>query len=838
MLNPPIVESKTHAQTDKTKIYISFLMNRSVGMADFDSMQLLLKSVQSNVTLLTATCQQSSLVLKNGNYQATFEIPSKDQSIFKIGQHYKAQIAYKKGNDLGFYSTVTTFKFTSKPNVSIEKLKLDDINTHFYDYSGVYENSDTSEKAYSYEFNLYDSSNKLVATSGEQLHNASLDTDIRKSIDKWTTRYGLDQNKTYSIVYKVKTVNGIECSSPAYTLIDNWTVTSNLFKYCKFVATNIPDSACVELSFQPKDSSGESSRKFISGQFVLLRSSNEDNFASWYELTRFTLSSHDTGEIYKICRDYCVSQGVVYKYAVQAYNNTGLYSTREETKEILIDFEDMFLSDGERQLRIRFNPKISSFKTTLLETKMDTIGGKYPFFFRNGNVGYKEFPISGLISMLMDESEEFITGIQIEQPKRTSTPADENLSFDLPTSLTGENFRREREFKMAVLDWLNNGKPKYFRSPGEGSYIVRLMNVQLSPNDTLSRMLHTFSCNAYEIADHTFENLRKYGMMMDEVLETRDLKFYNIDLTKLKVATDLTACLATVHASPGTVFLYQLQNDRDTYVETSVGKTGVFIFPSEVLLSNPLIAIKAPEGKTWPTGAKLTYAQYINRDSESFSQLYSVNSIDRIAQWIGTNENEIPKHLDSQQVLQSIGLIYYLNISKRHIQQDVTSVRWNTLKQEYEFKIGSVDYSPGNDEIIYFNKEYYDGCTKQKITGAIDFRCRLREGEQFIDFTGTNIGVGAGTLSDCESVTDVGGRLVLTNVKNVNDLYLGNGLFVDIAYQELNKTYTIEMTLGHPVQVAKEKWKKSNRGSDYIAYYNLLVEYVKQQEGDLIIDAL
>jgi hypothetical protein len=74
----------------------------------------------------------------------------------------------------------------------------------------------------------------------------------------------------------------------------------------------------------------------------------------------------------------------------------------------------MFLSDGERQLRIRFNPKISSFKTTLLETKMDTIGGKYPFFFRNGNVGYKEFPISGLISMLMDESEEFITGIQIE----------------------------------------------------------------------------------------------------------------------------------------------------------------------------------------------------------------------------------------------------------------------------------------------------------------------------------------------------------------------------------------------------------------------------------------
>jgi hypothetical protein len=69
-------------------------------------------------------------------------------------------------------------------------------------------------------------------------------------------------------------------------------------------------------------------------------------------------------------------------------------------------------------------------------------------------------------------------------------------------------------------------------------------------------MLHTFSCTAYEIADHNFENLRKYGMMMEESLETRDLKFYNIDLTKLNMATDLTACLATVHASPGTTFLY------------------------------------------------------------------------------------------------------------------------------------------------------------------------------------------------------------------------------------------------------------------------------------------
>ena len=69
------------------------------------------------------------------------------------------------------------------------------------------------------------------------------------------------------------------------------------------------------------------------------------------------------------------------------------YESDVNVKEnyIKADFEDMFLFDGERQLRIRFNPKVSTFKNDILEQKVDTIGSKYPFFFRNGNVYYKEF---------------------------------------------------------------------------------------------------------------------------------------------------------------------------------------------------------------------------------------------------------------------------------------------------------------------------------------------------------------------------------------------------------------------------------------------------------------
>ena len=86
-----------------------------------------------------------------------------------------------------------------------------------------------------------------------------------------------------------------------------------------------------------------------------------------------------------------------------------MYSEKVYTKEpIEIEFEDSFLGDCNRQLKIRFNPKISSFKNNNLETKIETIGSKHPFIFRNGKVSYKEFPISGLISYLMDKDNTFI----------------------------------------------------------------------------------------------------------------------------------------------------------------------------------------------------------------------------------------------------------------------------------------------------------------------------------------------------------------------------------------------------------------------------------------------
>lgn len=191
--------------------------------------------------------------------------------------------------------------------------------------------------------------------------------------------------------------------------------------------------------------------------------------------------------------DALVEQGCSYKYKIADIYINEIKQESEETEFIYCDFEDTFLTDGQENYRILYNPKVQSFKTVIAEQKIETIGGKFPLFVRNGNLNYKEIPISGLIAAVALESKN-------ELRATTPAPAHENKT-------SGEKFREERDFKNKLERWLRNGQPKLFRSPAEGNYIIRLMNVSLSPEDKLSRMLHSFSATGYEIMEYNQENV-------------------------------------------------------------------------------------------------------------------------------------------------------------------------------------------------------------------------------------------------------------------------------------------------------------------------------------------
>ena len=253
---------------------------------------------------------------------------------------------------------------------------------------------------------------------------------------------------------------------------------------------------------------------FYYGAFLLSRASDEDNYSTWMNIERFRLeeqppSSHQV-------KDFTIEHGRKYIYALQQYNIWGLYSSRVISDVYEAGFEDAFLYDGERALKIRFNPEISNFKTTVLEQKTDTLGGRFPYITRNGDTYYKEFPIGGLIAAEMDEEELFIKRGMITSHRHSTSavetyePANALRDYHM---FSDENIMLERQFKLEVLNWLNDGQPKLFKSPYEGNYIVRLMNTSLTPVKELGRMLHSFSTTAYEIAECNYDNLVRFGFI-------------------------------------------------------------------------------------------------------------------------------------------------------------------------------------------------------------------------------------------------------------------------------------------------------------------------------------
>lgn len=437
-LNPPYIEGKLPAQVGNT-LTIPFEHSQT-RPADLSGIKLRAKIKTVNTNKQIGKALDWTI---DDTKIAEFTIMD---SLLTVGQFYKIQLCYLDRNEEGYYSTVGVFKYTSEPIVQFKLLDESDdalTNTVYLEYSNP---DDVTELLYSVNYAIKDVDGVVIKKS--DTNELFIDVYPRRS---------------YTIECIYRTINNY-----IGTLSMEWTHLPLPTKPILNAAVANYDEGYIDIT--------------ITGD--IWRTEETEN--TWVYLGKNT----------NILRDYSVEQGKRYRYS------NGIKYTQARSG-IYADFEDSFLTDKNgRQLKIRFNPKVSSFKTTILETKTDTIGAKYPFFFRNGNVSYKEIPISGLISLLMDDNHLFMgTSAQDSLTRPGTNAPEDSVIADLPHNLSSNNIRNEREFKLAVLDWLNNGEPKLFRSPTEGNYVVRLMNVTLQPNDTLGRMLHTFSATGYEVEE-------------------------------------------------------------------------------------------------------------------------------------------------------------------------------------------------------------------------------------------------------------------------------------------------------------------------------------------------
>lgn len=535
---------------------------------------------------------------------------------------------------VGYFSTAAIVKYTSAPTVEIQGLKSYSTAAQQTDYVGEYSSSDPTERVKYYSFYLRDENGKIVDSVTDSIHNSNSDTvsstAIKQSIrsfDLFSTKIQMNKDKLYTVQYVVKTTNNMTLTSPIYNIIRRAMVPLGDIQ---FYATPHPDYGYISLELDYSNSKVDRV-----GTYLLSRTYKKDGVQIKEKLKKINLA-YDLS-MKNPYNDYTIEHGIKYEYIIERVNNAGVYSlpvlaklgpvpttsaeqaaAQNRSTEISASFEDAFLYDGKRQLRIRYNPKISSFKKDVLETKTDTIGGKFPFIFRNGSVSYREFPISGLISRL--ENECFDLGPSEPTPKRESTVSSGSADSYSLTDLSDENIRAERQFKMEVLDFLTDGKPKLFRSPTEGNYLVRLMNTSLTPEDTLGRMLHTFSCTAYEIGECDYDTLLSYGIISggnEAVNKVVSYASVNItpDTQKGKnLFTELGSAILSVSIDHAPVGSAMLIDDE----KIMIGATGMY----EVPFGSSFSSIKLPTDDSAPTSGVITvaYESYTASDFDKITE--------------------------------------------------------------------------------------------------------------------------------------------------------------------------------------------------------------------------
>ena len=807
-LFPPLIDGVIPAfYKDGNKIHITipFSLNRTVSPTQIQGIIMKIKTTQSSTYLFTVEQRNTLYYQLDNSPQVDFYL--EDNGKLKVGQFYKIQIAFIGESEIGYYSTVGIGKYTTKPSVFINDFENNFSNTHNYKYTGIYsqENGDISERVYFYRFDVYDNENNIIMTSGNQLHNSSNDVENYESYDDFMLTYDLIENMTYRIKYTVTTVNGMTISTPRYKIVQRATINPEIQAALEAILNYDNGFIDIQLIGEKDDQGLETP---VSGAFLLSRASEDSNYMNWDEISRFQMTAQTPSR--DLWQDFTVEQGKNYKYSLQQYNDSGLYSNRIISNEVYTNFEDTFLYDGERQLKVRYNTKISSFKATVLEAKMDTIGGQYPFILRNGRTYYREFPISGLISYQMDEDNQFF----------------DHSSYNPATNLTSENLNQEREFKLKVYEWLNNGEPKLFRSPTEGNYIVRLMNVSLTPNDTLGRMIHTFNATAYEVADFNYDNLSSYNFIKLQDPNTKTMRWETVDFTKKDENGKVvyrTGEILNNYPVQTVRFIDMMPGDKVTLIyengdiqEIQIGITGSYY----VDLGVPIKGIQL--GENTQLVGSMVYGYYSTQENE-FNKIIDV-VVDEIPlqQFIG--EHDVIKEItyvydkDKKQWIKNpkLDILSFLEISaqKRNIEKITAE---DTFKPDsftlyaYGQWVEEGAYNPSRKNLIFKLEKYKDLFNNKEYLP--------NEYQALISIDNSQISV--------EDTRD----FTLSNPGAIAELKSGNGTVVNVAYRLRTIDFSIENTNREVLQAKKEY-------NNLLTYLNSLIKNLNGPENEEVINEI
>lgn len=388
-------------------------------------------------------------------------------------------------------------------------------------FFGEDENNE-SETLQSYQLKVYNAKDELELSSPVIYTGDNVNpNDINYKLD--TQTLDIQESVEFRLVVSITTKNQYALSKSYDFQIADFYDESSFHPTINLEVDN--DTGVVSINIK--------NTQTVFGTLYVKRASSINDFKDW----DIIYSAKQRNAIDLTLKDNTVASLVWYRYAVQLENSKGNLSRTYNSTTILPDFYDVFLSKGNKQIGLKYDYKISSFKPVVNRSKIDTLGGKYPKFAENAVLNYKQFSISATISAEMDPYQMFLSKSSVytnSTNKNTlysnykanhedikdlvhnelenydiSSNADYPYSqFPSETSkrfitTTTNDWMWEREFRDNLTEWLNDGEPKLYRSMAEGNMVVMLTDVSLSPKTQLGRRLWDFSATVYEVADAT-----------------------------------------------------------------------------------------------------------------------------------------------------------------------------------------------------------------------------------------------------------------------------------------------------------------------------------------------
>ena len=553
-LYPPILPDTCPAfvRTQPCRIYFSLSIYNLI--TDIQHVQVSLVNQRTNASAFNIEKYPSGLKITDfvydpeapDNYNYYIQIYPSDlqEGIFGLNQFYKVQLRFSlipapEDNNRNYinkgiakwlydnreffseWSKVCLIKGIEQPQITIhgfddkESLQQTVLPTSLIEIIGKlsYENKEEKEYLKSYNIKIYNEEdlNTVLFDSGQIYPNPYNPNELN-----YTLNYKLSDGIYYIMTLTYTTNNAYVGSIDYRFVIIEYGETEQL----DATITATPDNENGRIKVHLR---GNTDDEFL-GNFTIRRTSSKSDFHIWQDVK--TVAYVLGTKLDYIWYDNTVQSGTWYKYCAQKRNAIGMRGPIIQIdKPVMCLLDDIFLTKDGNQIKIQFNPSLNEFKYNVTQSQQVTIGAQYPYIKRNGHNYFRTFPIGGLISSFIDTTDWYDPHFydnefhNDENEIKAFTSKDEIYgehrelydNYNQKNNINEYNdYIYERKFREKVYDFLYKNDVKLFRSTTEGNILIKLMNIDFQPVESLGRRLYSFTATAVQIDEANIPNYDKY----------------------------------------------------------------------------------------------------------------------------------------------------------------------------------------------------------------------------------------------------------------------------------------------------------------------------------------